>query len=127
MSIATPDRVRARWVWIRERSEDYPHLLDLVDAVGQFPQLEVLFPFLSVGRLCFSRCTEYPYYVDFLIAFSEGRYVAEATLARGGWVYTRTIGSGSALEMLALVDSAIPPGYGAARTGDSSVLILGSY
>jgi hypothetical protein len=94
----------------------------LVEAVEQFAQLEALFPFLSIGRLCFSRCTTFPYYVDFLIAFWRGRYSAEATLERGGWVHTRVIGNGSALEALRIVASQIPPGYGPARMGNASVI-----
>jgi len=118
---STHERVRAGWLSIRS-CDDYPHLVELVDAVNEFRQLETLFPFVSVGRLCFSRCTEFPYYVDFLIAFWRGQYSAEATLQRGGWVDTRRLGVGSAKEALAIVASHIPPDYGPARIGDASVL-----
>jgi hypothetical protein len=118
----THELVRARWTWIRERSKDFPHLLDLVEAVDEFPDVGALYPFLSVGRLCLSRCTEFPYYVDFLIVFLGRRYCAEATLDRGDWVQTRPLGNGSAREALAIVASHIPAGYGPARRGDASVI-----
>jgi hypothetical protein len=126
IDVALRELLRKQWLWIQTRADDYPHLPELVDAGAPFQQLLVLFPFLSVGRLCFSRCTEFPYYVDFLVQFWERRYSAHATLERGGWVHTRSLGCGSAGECLAIVAAHIPPGYGPARVGNANVLFPGS-
>jgi hypothetical protein len=112
--------VRARWRNLQSVVEQaHPRLRELVDTASGFPKLRSLFPFISVGRLCLSRCTSFPYYVDFLISEHGGTYLAEVTLKPGGWVHTKQVGAGSACVVADMIESLIPSDYGPARLGDA--------
>jgi hypothetical protein len=53
-----------RWeeysVWIPRR---YPELVEFFMLAREEPRLRCLFPFTSLNRLCFSKCTGFPYFV----------------------------------------------------------------
>jgi hypothetical protein len=117
------ETVRSAWVTFRRHAaQHHRHLIEFIDAVGLYPELYSLFPFTSVGRLCFSRCDTFPYDVDFVVSFRRTLYVAEVTLDEGGWVNTRVLGTGSARDVAALIVSLIPPEYGPARVGTAAIL-----
>ena len=121
--IEDPEVLRARWARLRQSvAERFPFLIAVIDAAGSFPEVSSLCPFVSLDRICLSRCTEYPYDVDFLFSFRDAVYFAEATLGHGGWVETKRIGAGSAKDVVALVASLIPPDYGPARRGTADGL-----
>jgi len=64
-------------------------LRSLVEKASRIERLRRMYPFLSVGRLCFSRCTEYPYFVPVWIApmGGENRLFSVQTPAnRRGWI-----------------------------------------
>lgn len=123
-AIEVPDQMMLEyWASFREHvAAHFPDLTPLVDAVAAHHELFSLFPFVSVGRLCFSRCTQYPYDVDFLISKVTASYVAEVTLDDGGWVHTERVGEGSAAEATAIVASLVPERYGSARFGTAGDL-----
>lgn len=125
-TIATVDVVAAQWDTLVDETASREALLSLHaltvkaranTALGQ------LYPFLSVGRLCFSRCTEFPFYVDVLITPSDSvdeYYLVEKTIGQGGWVDTtpvkRVQGAEAATRLAA---SLLPDGYGPARPGNA--------
>lgn len=66
----------------RESATFAESLRPIVAAAAANSELRALFPFTSVGRLCFSRCSEYPYTVDCpCIAHRRGRCWVQATWA----------------------------------------------
>ena len=111
--------VTTRWTEYRdELAARYPALLPFFEQAARFPKIAVLFPFLSMGRLCFSRCTRYPFFVDFIVCVtSEGEFLVERTDGRGGWVEGREIGRGDAAVATRLLVDSIPADYGAAIEG----------
>jgi len=59
--------IRARWGSVRDQLGDSwvdEALRPLVEAAAQTESLSRLFPFTSMNRLCFSRCSDYPYTLD---------------------------------------------------------------
>jgi hypothetical protein len=55
-------------------------LRPVIAAASAVPQLQALFPFTSVNRLCFSRCSDYPYTVDCpcIAATKASEYIVQA-------------------------------------------------
>jgi Family of unknown function (DUF6193) len=72
--------------WTGERSLwDVDHtwvgeaLRPVIEAAFVTPELRALFPFTSMNRLCFSRCSEFPYTIDCpCIAAWPEEYVVQA-------------------------------------------------
>ncbi len=56
--------------------KEFPELTAFVRRAYETPRLRQLFPFTSLSRFCFSRCTGYPYTTDCPIVWSTsaGRY-----------------------------------------------------
>ena len=51
------------------------------------PTLRSLFPFLSMGRLCLSQCTEYPFYVPlWFTPLGDGLFAVMRPADPRGWV-----------------------------------------
>lgn len=72
------DRIGAGSTWVDES------LQPVLAAAAAHPDLRRLFPFTSMNRLCFSRCSEYPYTFDCpCIAAGRGQYAVLATWAVG--------------------------------------------
>lgn len=112
-------QVAARWEEYRdELSARYLALPPFFEQAARFAKIAVLFPFLSMGRLCFSSCTRYPFFVDFIVcATSSGEFRVERTDGRGGWVESREIGCCDAPTAVELLADSIPDNYGAAIEG----------
>ncbi len=79
--------------------------------------LSKLFPFTSLTRLCFSRCTGYPYTYDtpIVIPVSKGNY--EVRLSNND-----IIGTGTALEALKMVKDNLPMNIKSAVAGTAEDL-----
>lgn len=72
------DRVTTGDTWVEQSLEP------VVTVAASDPDLRRLFPFTSLNRLCFSRCSAYPYTLDCpCIAAGHGRYVVLSTWAVG--------------------------------------------
>ena len=126
MTVAAADAIAAQWDALVEEtaaSEALPSLHALCVKARASAILGQLYPFLSVGRLCFSRCVEFPFYVDVLITPSDSvgeHYLVEKTIGQGGWADTapakRVRGTDAATQLAA---SLLPDGYGPARLGNA--------
>lgn len=121
-----PPSVSERWVGIRaELASRYPALIPFYNAASRHAKIMALFPFLSMGRLCFSRCTRFPYFVDFLVcATRDGYFSLEQSNGTGDWVYTSNHGEGDANAVAEYLDATIPDDYGAAIEGSADALSL---
>lgn len=77
--------LRARWDELLSRCDDDQSwvgqaLRPVIAAASASSQLRALFPFTSLNRLCFSRCSDYPYTGDCpCIVATAGDYVVLAT------------------------------------------------
>jgi hypothetical protein len=117
-----PQAVRDQWSKVDRETANDLVLGQLIDEASANPRLSRLFPFLSVGRLCFSRCIEFPYYVDVLITpnRSTHNFQIETTCGRGGWASTKVIGLAEnprgAVQVAANV---LPSDYDSARSGNA--------
>lgn len=70
------DRIGVDSTWVGEL------LRPVLAAACEDPELRRLFPFQSMNRLCFSRCSEYPYTLDCpCISAHRGGYAVLATWA----------------------------------------------
>jgi Family of unknown function (DUF6193) len=114
-----PNSVPARWAEFRgPLAERYPYLAPFFHEAHSYPKLRALFPFLSIGRLCLSRCTRYPYFVDFMVcAAPDGQFSIQRTVGRGGWAESVEIAFGDAPTAARLLDGFIPADYGPAIEG----------
>lgn len=89
MDDALADQLRARWQAELERvatgdSWVERSLAPVVAAAASDPDLGALFPFTSLNRLCFSRCSTYPYTFDCpCIAVHRGGYAVLSAWAVG--------------------------------------------
>jgi len=82
----TQRRERAWTEVAKHAAKDKPWLRDLllplVEAAKETPELAVLFPFTSMNRLCFSRCSDYPFTLDCpCVAVGRNGYVVQPTWA----------------------------------------------
>lgn len=89
MDDALEAELRGRWQQQLDRAATGDTWVDqslepVVAAAATDPDLRRLFPFKSLNRLCFSRCSAYPYTLDCpCIAAGRGRYVVLSTSAVG--------------------------------------------
>lgn len=119
------DAVVTQWDRLADQAtaDNLPSLLVLVSKARAHAILGQLYPFLSVGRLCLSRCIDYPFYVDVLASIvhpADELYVVEKTIGEGGWVDTDPVGqASSANAAVDLLASVLPRNYGAARLGSA--------
>ena len=117
--------VAGRWTEYRAKfSVEYPDLLLFLEEAANYPKITSLFPFLSMHRLCFSRCTRYPFFVNFIVCSKrDGKFSVEQTDGRGGWVDSTPVGLGDAKEAAKLLNELIPSDYGLAIEGTSDDLL----
>jgi len=96
---------------------DFTELAPFVEAASQRPQLRRLFPYTSLNRFCFSRCTGYPFTLDtpFAQPLEEGGY---EVISPSGVV----LGRGDAEAAAELVVANLPPGCGPAVPGTADDL-----
>jgi Family of unknown function (DUF6193) len=78
-------------------------LKPFVDLAIEDEILSKLFPFTSLNRLCFSRCTGYPYTYDTPIIIPIGNDVFEVRLPDD-----KLVGAGSAIEILKIAKNYLP-------------------
>jgi hypothetical protein len=77
--------VDAKWKRLLEDdAEALPGLAALFAAAAREPRLRQLYPYISAYRLCFSRCTGYPYTYDCPIISAYPYRRAFSTIAPGG-------------------------------------------
>jgi hypothetical protein len=77
--------VDAKWkIVLEDYAEDLPGLAALFAAAAREPRLRQLYPYISAYRLCFSRCTGYPYTYDCPIISAYPYRRAFSTIAPGG-------------------------------------------
>lgn len=99
----------------------FPELLPFLDVAKRTPELRQLFPFTSLNRMCFSRCTGYPYTDDcpvitplFIGDIASGQY--EVRL-RG-----RLLGKGNGSEAAEIVVRHLPSNCGPAVAGTAETI-----
>ena len=114
--------MEVEWKWVRLEEEaktqpDLTELLPLIVAARPRKELQQLFPFTSVGRLCLSRCTVYPYSGDCprAVPMTEGEY--EVFDASG-----KVVGRGDAERAVQLLIDHLPPNCGPAIKGTADDL-----
>ena len=110
--------VEDRWTsYVNNIHESFPELQPFVKLAAQRPQLRQLFPYTSLNRFCFSRCTGYPFTQDtpFVHPQLDGTYnVVSAT--------GKTIGNGDAEYAVETVIAYLPPGCGPAVGGTAETI-----
>jgi hypothetical protein len=107
------EEVEHRWrTYLQTIPESIPELAAIVPAAAARPALRQLFPYTSMNRLCFSRCTGYPYSEDTPWIFPKGGDQYEV-FARTG----KSLGSAGTEQALDLVIANLPPGCGPAAAG----------
>ena len=116
--------VNDAWKKLLMRLESEPtHSLAL--AASQIPMLRQLLPYTSLGRLCFSRCTGYPFSYDCPCAAfvkNDKRFaVLKAHGYRGGF-NSEPLGFGNAQEAAQMLADALPSNCGPAILGTADDL-----
>jgi hypothetical protein len=106
--------VEQKWAaYLALRTETIPGQRELFRAAWAEPRLRQLFPFTSMGVLCFSRCTGYPFVSDTpsIASIGGGRYRVYAADGRG------VLGEGNVREAVEMAAAALPSGCGPAVAG----------
>ena len=112
------EEVEMRWRgYLASLGERFPELTAFVTAAAAEPRLRQLFPFTSLNRFCFSRCTGYPFTRDTPHVVPLGRDQYEVMSYSG-----ESLGHGNALEAVALAVAALPPNCGPAVAGTAEQL-----
>lgn len=99
---------------------EFPDLVPFLEAASQNETLRHLFPFTSLNRFCFSRCTGYPYSYDCPIVTPLGYDQYEVLDAQ-----ERPIGRGDGVEAVNLVMKHLPRNCGVAVKGTAEDLNTG--
>ncbi len=70
------EEVEYRWLSYLRKTPSFPQMRPIVISASRRPQLRQLFPYISYNRLCFSRCTGYPFTTDtpYVQMLLDGRY-----------------------------------------------------
>jgi hypothetical protein len=112
------EEVEIRWrEYLASLGETFPELTAFVDAAAAEPKLRQLFPFTSMNRFCFSRCTGYPFTGDTPYVVPLGRDEYEVISPSG-----ESLGRGNAADAVALAVAALPPNCGPAVPGTAGQL-----
>ncbi len=115
------EEVEMRWrEYLVSRGGMFPELTAFVVAAAAEPKLRQLFPFMSVNRFCFSRCTGYPFSRDTPQVIPLGHDQYEVTGSSG-----ESLGKGNAANAVALAVAALPPNCGPAVPGTAKELSSG--
>ncbi len=115
------------WKWeamLRNLPDYDPAVREIISRAAQEPRLRMLFPYMSMAALCFSRCTGYPYSGDTPRIWPEGdgQYVVLERRQFMNWNWRRKIGRGDANAAVRLAVAHLPPGCGPARPGTADDL-----
>jgi hypothetical protein len=112
------EEVGMRWQeYLASLGESFPELMAFVAAAAAEPKLRQLFPFTSMNRFCFSRCTGYPFTLDTPHVVPLGRDQYEVISSSG-----ESLGRGNAEDAVALAVAALPPNCGPAVPGTAEQL-----
>ena len=116
------------WESLAERdSSTYPNDLSAI-VVQAFtsPRLRALFPFLSMGRLCLSQCTEYPFYVPLWFhPIGNDVFAVMRPENPRGWVDGVEVQRGSATDVVHHVEQALARDECPVQIGNAETLGLG--
>ena len=105
--------VEMRWrQYLASLGETFPELAAFLTAAAAEPKLRQLFPFTSLNRFCFSRCTGYPFTRDTPHVVPLGRDQYEVMSYSG-----ESLGRGDAAAAVAIAVAALPPNCGPAVPG----------
>jgi hypothetical protein len=116
------EEVEMRWRQYRlSLGDQFPELADFITAASAEPKLRQLFPFTSLNRFCFSRCTGYPFTCDtpYVVPLGQGQY---KVIGSNG----ELLGRGNAAQAVALAVTALPLNCGPAVSGTAEQLSGGS-
>lgn len=112
------EEVEMRWrVYLVSLGERFPELMAFVTVAAAEPKLRQLFPFTSMNRFCFSRCTGYPFTRDTPHVVPLGGDEYEVISSSG-----ESLGRGNAADAVALAVAALPPNCGPAMPGTAEQL-----
>ena len=112
------EEVEMRWrQYLDSVGEKFPELTAFVAAAAAEPKLRQLFPFTSLNRFCFSRCTGYPFTHDTPTVVPRGGDEYEVIGSSG-----ESLGRGNAAHAVALAIAALPPNCGPAVPGTAEQL-----
>jgi hypothetical protein len=112
------EEVEMRWrYYLASLGERFPELTAFVTAAAAEPKLRQLFPFTSLNRFCFSRCTGYPFTGDTPHVVPLGRDEYEVISCSGA-----SLGRGNAADAVAMAVAALPPNCGPALPGTAEQL-----
>jgi hypothetical protein len=115
------EEVEMRWrKYLDSLGERFPELTAFVAAAAAEPKLRQLFPFTSLNRFCFSRCTGYPFTHDTPTVVPLGHNEYEVIGSSG-----ESLGRGNAADAVALAVAALPPSCGPAVPGTAEQLCGG--
>lgn len=103
--------------YLRTISNDFPQLTSFVEAAAHAPQLRQLFPYTSMYRFCFSRCTGYPFTYDtpYVHPQKDGSYNVYSC-------NNDLLGNGDATTAVQLVIAHLPPNCGPAVRGTAETI-----
>lgn len=108
------------WKWQecqRYIPQQFPELVPFLNQASQNTILRQLFPFTSLNRFCFSRCTGFPYSYDCPIVSPLRNGLYEVLDSK-----EKRIGEGSVAEAVEMVISHLPLNCGAAQKGTAKDL-----
>ena len=112
------EEVEMRWrQYVASLGERFPELTAFVAAAAAEPKLRQLFPFTSMNRFCFSRCTGYPFTRDTPHVVPLGADEYEVISSSG-----ESLGRSNAAGAVALTVAALPPDCGPAVPGTAEQL-----
>jgi hypothetical protein len=115
------EEIEMRWrQYLASLGERFPELTAFVAAAAADPKLRQLFPYTSMSRFCFSRCTGYPFTLDTPHVVPLGRDEYEVISSSG-----ESLGRGNAADAVVLAVAALPPNCGPAVPGTAEQLFGG--
>jgi hypothetical protein len=99
--------------------DQFPELVEFVKIAFNTPELRQLFPFTSLNRFCFSRCTGFPYTDDcpYVQPIDNGMYIVRG-LKEG---YSEPLNAQMAVKLI--IDN-LPTGCGPAVDGTAETIDL---
>ncbi len=105
----------------------YPNDLSaIVTQASASPRLRCLFPFLSMGRLCLSLCTEYPFYGPlWFTPIGNGEFAVMRPVNPRGWVDGVEIHRSSAKDAVHHAEQVLAEDKRLVQIGNADSLGLG--
>ena len=124
---AVAARIKQQWSEVEEYVQKPRHktshqLVGILPLAKSDAVLGQLFPFVGISGLSFSRCCDYPFYVDISFTANSSEFVVWASRGKGSWHERDEIGFGDATEAVRIATSYLPAGYPPAILGNSKDL-----